>query len=293
MEEIKRNSGMEREYRNRAYQVAALDMDGTVLNDKKKMDEDTRRGIHEALAAGKEVVFCTGRSYAEMEETLREFPDMHYLCGESGALVYDLRAGRPIRMVSMEKNVISQLWKVTEGRDIMVQIFSEGASLGNRGQLGRMAHYQMGVYQEAFDRVCIPVEDVKTLALEPGRSVEKVNLYHTSPAEREKTWEMLRRMGIKTTMVYSEISSLECSALGLSKASGLGAICEVMGITMDQVIMVGDADNDLEALRASGLAVAMGNANENVKKICQVQVADNNHNGCAQAIQRYLLKREG
>ena len=250
MEEIKRNSGMEREYRNRAYQVAALDMDGTVLNDKKKMDEDTRRAIHEALAAGKEVVFCTGRSYAEMEETLREFPDMHYLCGESGALVYDLRAGRPIRMVSMEKNVISQLWKVTEGR-------------------------------------------VKTLALEPGRSVEKVNLYHTSPAEREKTWEMLRRMGIKTTMVYSEISSLECSALGLSKASGLGAICEVMGITMDQVIMVGDADNDLEALRASGLAVAMGNANENVKKICQVQVADNNHNGCAQAIQRYLLKREG
>ena len=42
-------------------------------------------------------------------------------------------------------------------------------------------------------------------------------------------------------------------------------------------------------LAFTGLAVAMGNANEHVKKVCAVQVADNNHGGCAQAIRRYLL----
>lgn len=276
--------GMEREYR-----VAALDMDGTVLDDEKRMSEDTKAAIHQALAAGKEVIFCTGRSFAEMEDTLREFPDMHYLCGESGALVYDLRRGCPIRTVSMDKEAIRLIWKAIQGRDIMPQIFSQGASLGNRDQLKRMGHYQMGVYQEAFDRVCTPVDDLWVLALEPERSVEKLNLYHTSPAERDKTWEILKELEVNSTMVYSEISSLECSALGLSKAAGLQTVCEVLGISMDQVIMVGDADNDLEALRAAGLAVAMGNANENVKKVCQVQVADNNHDGCAQAIRQYLL----
>ena len=44
--------------------LIALDMDGTVLNDEKKIDERTQRAIHRALAAGKEVVFCSGRSYA-------------------------------------------------------------------------------------------------------------------------------------------------------------------------------------------------------------------------------------
>ena len=100
---------------------------------------------------------------------------------------------------------------------------------------------------------------------------------------------LLQEAGLQLTMVYSEISSLECSPLGLSKASGLRALCEVLDIGMDQVIMVGDADNDLEALKAAGLAVAMGNANEAVKAVCDAQVADNNHDGCAQAIEYYML----
>lgn len=271
------------------YRAAALDMDGTALNDRKELAPETRAAIHDALSAGKEVIFCTGRSYAEMEDTLREFPDMHYLCGESGALVYDLRAGRPVSMVSMEKDLIRLLWEAIRGRDVMPQIFSRGASLGNADQLARMAHYQMGVYQESFDRVCTPVKDVEAAALEESRSVEKVNFYHTSPEEREITYRFLQEKGVRAAMVYSEISSLECSAPGLSKASGLRTVCQVLGISMEQMIMVGDADNDLEALKASGLAVAMGNANEHVKKVCAVQVADNNHGGCAQAIRRYLL----
>ena len=51
--------------------------------------------------------------------------------------------------------------------------------------------------------------------------------------------------------------------------------------------MVGDADNDIEAMKAAGMAVAMGNANEHVKEICDVEVADNNHQGCAQAIRMF------
>ena len=57
---------------------------------------------------------------------------------------------------------------------------------------------------------------------------------------------------------------------------------------MEQAVMVGDADNDIEAMRAVGMAVAMGNANEHVKKICDLEVADNNHRGCAQAIYHVL-----
>lgn len=273
---------------SREYRVIALDMDGTALNDEKQMSDRTKAAIHRALAAGKEVIFCTGRSYAEMEETLEEFPDMNYLCGESGAMIYDLRKKCPVCLISIPLQERQKLWKLVEGREIMPQLFSEGRSVINASQLYQMEHYQMGVYQNAFIKVCTLVDDVTQTSLEV-KNAEKINLYHTSPAKREETLRRLQEAGLQLTMVYSEISSLECSPLGLSKASGLRALCEVLDIGMDQVIMVGDADNDLEALKAAGLAVAMGNANEAVKAVCDAQVADNNHDGCAQAIEHYML----
>ena len=75
--------------------------------------------------------------------------------------------------------------------------------------------------------------------------------------------------------------------MGVSKASGLKSLCDKLGLSMEQVVMVGDADNDIEAMKAAGMAVAMGNANEHVKEICDVEVADNNHQGCAQAIRMF------
>ena len=171
----------------------------------------------------------------------------------------------------------------------MPHFISEGRSIVNSSQLRRMEHYQMGVYQLAYLRTAMEVEDVFQMAEKEKCSVEKINLFHTNPDEREKTRKALEQRHLSINMVYSEVSSLECTGQGVSKAIGLKALCGELGISLDQVIMVGDADNDYEALKASGLAVAMGNANKRVKALCDVQVADNNHDGCAQAIEKYLL----
>ena len=55
-----------------------------------------------------------------------------------------------------------------------------------------------------------------------------------------------------------------------------------------ETVAVGDADNDLDVLRAAGLAVAMGNANEHVKEVCDVVVSDNDHDGIVEVIDRFF-----
>ncbi len=271
------------------YRMMALDMDGTVVNDSKRIDEKTSQAIHDALAAGKEVVFCTGRSYSEMADILIKFPDMHYLCGESGALIYDLKAKKPLVLLSVTEKMIADIEQVIQGRDIMLQFMCEGQAAVSKDQISRMDHYQMGVYQEIFSRVCRLEEDLFRMVRKESCSVEKINLFHTSVKEREISRKMLELRHFDGTMVDSEISSLECTALGVNKAVGLKELCRILGIPMEQVIMVGDAENDRAALEAAGFSVAVGNAVPAIKEICDAVVADNNHDGCAEAIRRFLL----
>ena len=274
------------------YKVIALDMDGTALTDQKVIDEETKEAIHAALKAGKEVVFCTGRSYAEMREILLDFPDMHYLCGENSALIYDLVHKRPVKMASVSYEYIEKIFELIKGRDIMPLIFSGGEAYVNESQSLRLEHYEMGWLQPGIIKVGTIVANAFEEVKKNRGNIEKICLFHTSVEERAKTWEMLNKADLPLTYANSEVSSLEITPLNMDKSKGLEFLSETLGISIEEMIMVGDADNDLPALKKAGLSVAMGNANEHVKEIAHVQVADNNHHGCAEAIYKYLLRRE-
>lgn len=273
------------------YRVIALDMDGTVLNDLKQMGEKTRLAIHRALAAGKEVIFCTGRSYAEMTEFLEEFPDMHYLCLESGALLYDHLNHKVLNTRTIDHGAVKAIAKNIAGRDILPQIFCSGRCLLDQEKIKHLEHYHIEAYKSLYDRVATPLEDVFSFVEADGAGAEKINLFHATPEDRALTRQQLLDMHLPLTMVYSEYTSLECTAPGISKAVGLQSLCRILDITMDEIIMVGDADNDRTALEAAGLAIAMANAKPEIKAICDVIVADNNHDGCAEAIEKYLLQK--
>ncbi len=117
--------------------------------------------------------------------------------------------------------------------------------------------------------------------------IEKINLYHISREASIRTSERLQ--GLPMERIYAETSSLELSPKGVDKGSGLLDLCRVLGIPASRAIAVGDADNDLPMIRAAGLGIAMGNANDHVLKEAQVTVGTNDEDGCAQAIDRFLL----
>ena len=68
-------------------------------------------------------------------------------------------------------------------------------------------------------------------------------------------------------------------------------LCSYLNLPIQCTIAVGDGNNDLPILGVAGLSIAVGNANDNVKKVCDVIVSDNDHDGCHEAILSYLLKQ--
>ncbi|MBR1696740.1 MAG: HAD hydrolase family protein, partial [Anaerovibrio sp.] len=71
--------------------------------------------------------------------------------------------------------------------------------------------------------------------------------------------------------------------------TAIARLAEKYNIPMDSVLAIGDSNNDLTMIEAAGFGVAMGNANENVKKIAEYEVADCDHDGVAEAIERFCL----
>lgn len=271
----------------RKYELIALDMDGTVLNDEKKIDSVTKEAINSALSQGKHVVFCSGRSYAEMKDVTDMFP-MTYLCGESGALIYNLKEKCQARAMKMEPETVRQLIDLCNDRDVMFMAVSCGYDHCQKDQLENLAHYEMDTYTELFTRTSTPEYDIISFMEENISDLERLLIFHTCPEERDITLAQIKELGVNITTAYSEISALECSPMGVHKGKGLEMLCEEVGISMNQTIMVGDSFNDMPAIKAAGLGIAIGNAIDEVKDAADVVVADNNHNGCAEAIYKYL-----
>lgn len=267
------------------YQMIALDMDGTLLNSRKEITPKTAEAIRRAGRQGKMVVISTGRCIAEMREYMEILSDVQYMICVSGALIYDCREKKVLYSNKIERNIISELLEAVRGRDIMIHLLGQ-ESIVERDKIQYMDRYHMGIYRPLYEKVTTPTEDIYGYFYREQKAFEKVNFYHTSAREREITRGAICHLPIE--LKNSEETSLECSVKGVSKGTGLQVLCRHLGIDPAAVIAVGDADNDIDILSAAGLSLAMGNADERIKNMCDAVLPDNDHDGCAEAIERYL-----
>ena len=85
---------------------------------------------------------------------------------------------------------------------------------------------------------------------------------------------------------------LEIIPRGLSKGNALVQLAQRLGIPIENTVAAGDAANDLSMLRAAGAGVAMCNGTDEAKAAADaVTCRDNNHDGIAEIIEKYLVHR--
>lgn len=101
--------------------------------------------------------------------------------------------------------------------------------------------------------------------------------------------EQVAPLGLSTSSATSPIMAgtafVSITPPGITKATGITSICEMLGLTIDQAMMIGDGLNDLPAIKAVGHPVAMGNAEDEVKALAKHIVADVEEDGVAEALE--------
>ena len=269
-----------------SYQLIALDMDGTLLNSRKEITEETKDAVRRVCAAGKTVVLDTGRAVTELEEAFSPLPQVRYAVFSSGAGLYDNQSRQAFALHGIPREDTGRIMALARTLDAMPQIVLPGGDVIQASHMDNLDHYHMGIYRSLYEKAMTLVPDIFSFAETCREPFLKINLYHADPQERIRTRERLASLDLETA--FSEVSSLECSAKGITKGSGLVRLCESLGIPMEQCIAVGDADNDIPMIREAGLGIAMGNAAAHVKAAADLVVRDLDHGGCAQAIMMLL-----
>jgi len=88
---------------------------------------------------------------------------------------------------------------------------------------------------------------------------------------------------------YPDVDFFNIVAPEVSKGKALRALASHLGISLDEVIAIGDGPNDISLLDSVGLAIAMGDADDELKVIADYITLDVDHNGLAVAINKFLL----
>lgn len=244
------------------YKLLALDMDGTLLNDKQEVTPMTAEWIRKAIDAGVHVCLSTGRSFYE-------------------AISYGEQLGLSTPMITVNG---SEVWKKPyelHHREMMdKELVRLMVKLGKETGTWFWAYSVEGNYnQRNWDDSLIDTQQWMKF----GYNTEDQEVRHQLITTLQDT------NGLEIT--NSSPWNLEINPKGINKATAIERVCkELLGIEMSEVVAVGDSLNDLAAIKAAGLGVAMGNAQETVKEEADVVTASNNEDGIALIIRDYILK---
>lgn len=269
-------------------QLIAMDLDGTALqNDRCSFSPRLEQALLEAHRKGVAIVPVTGRQYWMLPPAVQGAPEwgnLAVLC--NGGQVRKLITGELLDGLIIERSALEQLIQIAERFGIPLEFSNNSCLYLTQESYDK----QLPVPRLAFHRDVILARFGKIVErLDPSLEIEKVNLLCIPDAVREEVVRLLQ--GLPISAVWSSADGLEITHPDATKANGLRKVCKMLGVDIKNAMSLGDSGNDLSMLSQAGLGVAMGNAPDFVKAAADVVTDDNDRDGAAVAIERYVLTR--
>ena len=284
--------------------LAALDLDGTVLTNDKRLTARTAAAIEQASANGTEVVFVTGRPFFGVPDELRQLKGVRYIISSNGAVVTELSGAAEMpgtselsgaaEMPGAARTIYSALLDRRTAADITLEVLRRGllysVYTGGLGWCdpkcfaGRLDPY-IGTPIEDYIRQSVrQAEDIFAVVRKAPQAPENIWIQEKSTAARDELHELIKRSWKVNTVVTSP-TDIEIGSTSAGKGRALTWLAAKLGITRDQMLAMGDNFNDLEMFEASGVAAAMGNSPAAIREAADLVAPSNEMDGVAAVLE--------
>lgn len=270
--------------------IIGLDLDGTLLNDKKEITARTKDALVRAAERGIIVLPATGRPLSGVPRELIELPGIRYALTANGARIVDVKENRILWEKLVPDGVCRSILKILEQYDTLLEICYGGESFAEHTKLQQIGRYitdrHMADYvlntRTAITNLWDKVEEMQ------GRGMDKVQGVFARNRDKETAKERIVELG-DLAVSGAMGNNLEINAPGINKGVGLLKLGELLGIGSEGIMAFGDGNNDLQMIEMTGLGVAMKNALPEVRACADYITGTNNEDGVAEAIERFVL----
>ena len=265
--------------------LVAIDMDGTLLNSKKELLEETKQYFKNFHNKNTEtlLVLCTGRPETGIRPYLKDLgylEENHYIISQNGANIYESQTGKRVMDVFLDSNAI-QKW-IDLGKEHGLSVM--GGSIDCYYSFDEDPTPWM-----EFDTKIVSAK-VKRISRQESLSTDFYKILILGEEEELDRFETFipEEWRDEFYVVRSQKYLLELLTKGVNKAFGLEKLAKELNIQPSEIAAIGDAANDIEMLKYAGVAVAMGNASEEVKAISDIVTDTNENNGVIKAIDKLI-----
>ncbi len=262
-------------------ELLALDVDGTLIDEKMAIPDPVRRAVAQAKERGVTVTLATGRMLAAALPFAHELDIRSPLICYQGGLIQAPDAEEPLHRATMDPGVVREVLAWRAEHAWHVALYADDALFVAerrypesfyRGLLGENLHWV-----DELVSVLDQHEPVKFLFI-------------AEPAEADRIEEAMRgRFEGCMEIVRSHAHFVEGNPLGVSKGDALSRLAHYLDVPQEQVMAVGDQGNDASMISWAGVGVAMGNASPAAKAVADWIAPPFSEHGAAAAIERFIL----
>lgn len=278
--------------------LVALDMDGTLFNDKLEITEENQRAIRTAIESGTHVIISTGRPYVALPIEKLTALGIRYVITSNGGGVYRIPEKECVYSSCMPPEVIVPIIRHLQTKDIQYDAFISGNRYRESDRqhlVERMTQFPEATRQMVKTNATF-VDDLAAFIEERGLDVEKmtINFYPLPDGtykDRDDVWSYLSA-NPQITALCGGYMNVEYTMAGTTKAMGLRFLADMLDVPMECTMACGDTQNDADIMQAAAIGVAMGNASDDIKAIADFVTKSNNDSGVAYAIDKFVFGAE-
>ncbi|MFT4246698.1 MAG: sugar-phosphatase [Pseudomonas sp.] len=266
--------------------LIAIDLDGTLLDAGHAISPRVRNAIAAARAQGVRVVLATGRPFSGAWRYLQELDltgDTDYCICFNGTVVQAVGSGECIAEFALGFDDYLYCEQLARELGVHFQaldgsgIFTANADISPYTVLD--AHLSNA-----------PLRYRAVAEMDPALRFRKLMMVDTPQVLDAAIPRLPARLKQRYAVLKSAPYFLEIFDARAGKGPALEQLTRRLGIAREQVMAIGDHENDLSMLAFAGVSVAMGNAIPAVKAAALHQTAANTEDGVALAIERLVLR---
>ena len=260
------------------YKAVFLDLDDTLLDDKKEISNENIDAIKYVKEKGGFVFIASGRSIEVTKKYHNMIEASRYIIYSNGAGIFDCDANEKLFSADIEKQICLDLYRFAIENNYGVRIDTP---------YGRYINDKK--YAIKHDIILEPNEGEKIIF---DNDVLQISLLTEIEDKRSKSIDFVKNSistnvkieNIFKTGIRNEFFAINIVNKNVSKGNAISGLCKYLKINVEDVIAIGDGANDISMLNAVGLGIAMGNGKPELKAIAKEITTTNLENGVAKVL---------